>query len=293
MTRRHFSSIVVALSLGVLTALTSVRAGDMKAELDVHKINRLFISHFGYYGYLPGIIAETGSVRFKLPSATKNAGHAGLYSYFVLEGDCEVSATFEWIAVSPPQGGSGVSCGIAVEAIGTRDSLSLAHSHHPEKGLGYSVIDGKKSAAGELAFTTQYFASKAKSGLLALRREKDEIICLAADKPTDPLRELCRMPFTRANLQPVRVFADAGGSLTSVDARIRHLRIRADDIPGGIPAREPSGSWTWWHAVLALIAIGTAAYVVHRRKAQEEGDDDGTNKALGWRLRRPARRRPT
>jgi len=292
MTRLHWLT-VVAFSVGISAALAGVRAGDMKAELDMSKNSRLLISHFGYYGYLPGIIAETNSVRFKLPSGTKNAGHAGLYSFFMLEGDFEIAATFEWISMTPPQGGSGVSCGIAVEANGTRDNLSLAHSHHPEKGEGYIVVNGKKRADGEITYATQYFASKTKSGLLALRRVKDEIICLAADKPTDPLRELCRLPFTRANLQPIRVFADTGGSPTFVDARIRHLRIIADDIPGGIPAKEPSGSWTWWLTVLALIGIGTVAYVVHRRRKAQEDCDDESSKALGWKLKRPVRRRQT
>ncbi len=178
MTRLHWLT-VVAFSVGISAALAGVRAGDMKAELDMSKNSRLLISHFGYYGYLPGIIAETNSVRFKLPSGTKNAGHAGLYSFFMLEGDFEIAATFEWISMTPPQGGSGVSCGIAVEANGTRDNLSLAHSHHPEKGEGYIVVNGKKRADGEITYATQYFASKTKSGLLALRRVKDEIICLS------------------------------------------------------------------------------------------------------------------
>jgi len=82
-------------------------------------------------------------------------------------------------------------------------------------------------------------------------------------------------------------------AVTLKKTRIRQLRIVADDIPGGIPAKEPSGSWTWWLTVLALIGIGTVAYVVHRRRKAQEDCDDESSKALGWKLKRPVRRRQT
>ena len=58
-------------------------------------------------------------------------------------------------------------------------------------------------------------AGWAKFGRLSRRREKAEVVCLAADGPSERLKELARLPVTAGTARPLRVFADAGFLLTA------------------------------------------------------------------------------
>jgi len=245
----------------------TVRGADVKTELDCSTKTRVFQTHFGRYGYEPKgcIEIQPQGLRFLLP-AIEGVGQTGLYSYVALAGDFEVSAVFDWDAVEFPQGGYGVSCGIAVEALNTGLSVSLARGYLLEKseGPGYVVNRGEP---GEKAphYDRKHFPTKSKSGRLVLRREKKEVVCLASDSVQADLRELCRLPFTDVTVRPVRLFADAGGSPTGMDVRLSLIRLRADEIATGTVRHEQSGAVGWWLAGGGVV-IAAASYLVVRRR---------------------------
>ena len=73
------------------------------------------------------------------------------------------------------------------------------------------------------------------SGRFVIRREKEELICLAGDGAKGELVELARVPFTKAPVREVRLYADPGGSDSGIDAQILNFRATAEEITGGTP----------------------------------------------------------
>jgi hypothetical protein len=269
----RYLSIAATAGAGLLLlpVCAALSAGEMKMELDTAANIRLFDTHFARYGLQPAktITRDAkGVVRIRLPGDTKDVPQTGLYSYVVLAGDFEVSAAFDWTSVEAPRGGYGVSCGIAVDAGGGKEQLSLARGYLEDKGPGYLVTFGKPADAetNEMQWDTKHFPTKATLGRLVIRREKDELVCLAADGPKGEPRELHRQPFTTATVRQVRLFADAGGSPTAMDVRLSRLRVRAEEITGGFPTAEKPRQIPWWLIVaLGFAGVAVALFLVRRR----------------------------
>jgi hypothetical protein len=233
-------------------------------DLDCTANPRLLETHFGRYGYSTAktITREPqGVLHFRLPAHTEGVGQTGIYSYVKIDGDFEVSASYDWIDVTMPKIGYGASCGIAIDSGDRGVMVSLARSHfaEPDKGPGYGVTVGK-SLGTKVDYDTKYYYSKAKRGRLVLRREKGEVICLTADGSKDPLEERQRVPLTQAVGQ-VRFFADAGGSPTLVDARLGQMRVQADEITGGFAKSEQPWTMPWW-AIVAMSLFGVTVVLV-------------------------------
>lgn len=236
---------------------SAVRAADLKEHLDTASDGKLLDSHFGRYGHAisRSILRAEQTVHFQLPADTEGVGQTGLYSYFVVAGDFEFTATFEIVSVSPPEIGYGAGIGIAVEGKQAADNLSLTWRHVPKKGSNYVVSHGPNQESS-------YFSTRAESGRLALRRAGNKLICLVADGDAATLRELCQVPFTDGTIRALRIFADPGGAQTGIDAQVGNVRVRAEEITGGIPTREKSGGIAWW---LALAAVTLAALALFWR----------------------------
>lgn len=275
---------LLTLAAVLLALATSARAGEMKMEFDSTTTPKLFISQFARYGYNPMktlLTDSKGTLRFVLPSGTKGIGQTGLYSFFAMAGDFEIIASYEWNNVTAPREGYGVSCGIAVERdivppVGQVRSLSITRGHAPDKrGEGYFVMQEVVTENKEKPdYPTEHFPIRAKKGKLAMRREKDEVIFLVADSPKDELRELTRVAFTDATIRKVRIFADQGGSMTYLDTKIPDLRVRAEEITGGVPIREQTFAWGWWLAVACFVLVGSILFVLYRREKRGDDDDD-------------------
>lgn len=121
--------------------------------------------------------------------------------------------------------------------------------------------------------------TKARQGRIGLRRVGKELIFLAADKPTDDLDEIGRLPFTERTVQAVRLFADPGGSPTVVDVRLRQITVRAEETTGGMPKSEVRASHWWW-LLLALPVVAAALGFWLWRRGRSRDGDDGEAKAV-------------
>jgi LPXTG-motif cell wall-anchored protein len=264
------SLLLVTVALGLLYLAPAVGAADLKAELDCAGDNRRLDTHFGRYGYLPrkSVFTEPPGVRFQLP-ASKGVDQTGLYSYFALGGDFEITASYELIWLPAAKAGYGVSCGIAVDTGGPGGSVSLARGYVSEKGSGYVVSRGQPAGKG-IKYETQHYPAQGKAGRLALRREKSELICLIANSWNGDLEELCRVPFTAATVRKVRLFADPGGSSAAMDVRLGHVKLRAEEITGGLPERDTRRGSTWWLVVILLLLGLLGFFWWRRRRAQTE-----------------------
>jgi len=246
----------------VTAAAWPAAAADMNAVLDAGKEPKLYDTHFARYGpaQVKGIVREPNGIRIRLP-ATK-VEQTGLYAYFALAGDFEVSVTYQIVSMPPPQSGFGPEFGLAVDAESAGLKLALTRAIKPEGGSGIKVNRERGGNFKELAFQS----TKANSGALVIRREKTELICLASDKPGADLAEIGRFPFTDTTVRKVRLFADSGGSPTPIDARFFDFKVRAEEIAGGIVQREVTGGLGWWitAGVITTLVIGVVVY--RRRK---------------------------
>jgi hypothetical protein len=254
-------------------------AADLGDAIDCAADGRLLDSHFARYGYQPTrtIVHEAQGIRIYLPALTQSVEQTGLYSYFAVAGDFDVAANYEVLGMPKPQSGYGVSCGIAVDTKGPGGMVAITRGETVGKGSTYVVTRGKQEA-GETKYDSTFYPTTAKTGRLILRREKADVICLAADGPQAEPRELIRLPFVPDTIRQVRLFGDLGGSHTSLDARLTQIQIRAVEIAGGVPKYEPPRPWGWgWWAGLGsvgVVAVGLMGFRFRSGRWPWAGSDD-------------------
>ena len=263
--------VLAWLALAVVLVAPLLYADGPKA-LDFGADAKQFESLFGRYGYQPTqtIVVEKKGVRFKMPTTAKGIEQTGLYSFFVLAGDFEIVADYEIINLPAPTKGYGASFGIAVEAKDTGAFIALARGHPGGKGKTneYLVTLGEKEEGKPKYSHPSREATPSKKGRLIIRREKKEIVCLVADKPTEEPRELARVPFSTGTIKQIRLFADTGGSPTDLDARLANLQVTTvtEEITAGTPRSEERIAWGWWLTVLGAILLPFLGYWLYRHQ---------------------------
>lgn len=254
----------------VWLALVPAAAGaDLKAVLESGPDGKLFDTHFTRYNVTqPKWIQHDGaSLRFRIP-AVKDVPQLGLYTYFAMAGDFEVSVSYEIVSLPTPQSGFGSEIGVAVDAETAKLSIALTRALKTDGGSGLKVTRSKPTSGGEPVFKEAAFQpTKAKRGSLILKREKAELVCLASEKADEEPAEVGRFPFTDTTVRKIRLFADPGGAPNAIDARLFDFKARAEEITGATPERELAGGYGWWLTVGALLAVGVG-YLIHRRRRQ-------------------------
>jgi hypothetical protein len=253
------------LAVAVAVSQPSSHADEIKAVLDTAANDRVFDTHFTRFGPSAArvVVRDGKGVRFRLPP--KSSGHNGLYSYVVLAGDFEISARFEWPGVPVPKTGYGASAGLTVDAGAKAGSLSFGRANLPKVGGSYVMIRGIPGKSG-VDYETVFERTRATSGRIVLRREKQELICeIAEDAKTDSRRELRRFPFTGATVNQVRIYGDAGGIDAELDARIYDLKVVAEEITAGVPERDRRQGFPW--TLLLAFVVVVITITVWRSKA--------------------------
>lgn len=232
----------------------------MKQVLDCGANVKYLKSHFGRYPPVAKAIEfEPQGVRFLLTTSTKEPKQTGLYSFFAVAGDFEISATYDWTPVVVPKDGYGVSCGIGIDT-DTR-TIHLERGNFPSiTGSGYRITWTEMENGKKVYKNDAPVATKAKRGQLVLRRENKDVICLTADGTGD-LVEQRRIPFTTETVRKVRFFADPGNAPTNMDARLTKIHLRAEEITTNTPLSE-AGGWGWWITGGALLILAIAAGLV-------------------------------
>jgi len=264
MTARHPIAWIAWLVLGPVAA-----AAELKAVLDAAANPNLYDTHFTRYNtpQPKWIQREGNAVRIRLP-AVKDVPQLGLYTYFAMAGDFEVSVGYQIVSLPPPRSGFGPEFGVAVDAETAGLKLALTRAIKPEGGSGIKVTRSRMTGGGEVHNEVAFLATKAQRGTLILRREKAEILCLASEKEGEDPAEVGRFPFTDTTVRKIRLLADPGGSPTGMDARLFDFKARAEEITGGTPERELAGGWGWWITIGAVLAFALAFLGYRRRRAQ-------------------------
>ncbi|HEV3448927.1 MAG TPA: hypothetical protein VG099_30100, partial [Gemmataceae bacterium] len=224
----------IAAALGFLVFWSAAAMADMKDELKLASANlRQLGTKFGTYGYNPlrSIFWESGGgFRFWLPADVAGIPQTGVYSLFTLAGECEVTSNYELLALTPPRGGYGSGVGLAFDIGDDEGRGSIERLIKTPEGSGYALQVAFAVSGGKVQEEFRFVKTDAKRGRIGLRRNKKELIFLAADAPAGALQEIERLPFIDTAIRAVRFFADAGGSPTAIDARLRDIEMRAEEI---------------------------------------------------------------
>lgn len=263
-------------------ALPALAQEKPRDEVDSKKFPRVFGTHFGRYGKAPPrVIAFNNSlVRFVFPAGPKDKGleQHGLYSYFKLVGDFEFEVEYNLTAVNRPDQGYGSSVAIAVDTDAAEGEVYLSRGFpgDPKGAPCYMVTRSiPDKATNTPKYESKMFPSESKRGKLAIHRKGSELICLAADRPGDALKELQRFPFTFDKIRQVRLYGDRGGDIAAFDAWLGSLSITADEITGGIPRDEvPGESWLWTAVCIAVLLGAVALLVLKWVKARRRNADE-------------------
>jgi hypothetical protein len=246
-----------------------------KDRFEITKMPRMYGTHFGRYGKYPAkVITFSGNwIRFKFAAGGKDWGQHGIYSYFAVAGDFEYSAEYEILKINHPEKGYGMTFGIAIDTDTPFGNVTFGRGYEGNpKAPGSYVLTRAIPDGAETKYEVQTFPSESKRGKLAIRREKEDLVILAADKPTDKLKELTRIPFYTGTIRQVRMLADRGDDPGSMDGFVGNMIIEADELTGGIPESDQS-DWSWLLPSICICiivaGIGTLIYV-KRKRAQEE-----------------------
>ncbi len=262
-----------ALIVFVLLALGGETA-QMKDELKVDPAKFAVLrAQFGTYGYRTRqtIFVEASGLHLRLPADVRDVPQTGLYSYFALSGDCEVMLTYEMLNVPPPKSGYGSGVGLAFDIEGGAGRGVIQRMFRIGDGSGCVLQTAAGESVGRVKDVDRFVPSASPRGRIGLRRLSNELLFLSADTPTEPLREIDRLPFTDRTIRAVRVFADSGGSPTAVDVRVGQIEIRAEEIASGLPKREPKQwSWTWLWVVVAVAGGGLGLWTWRARRRNGE-----------------------
>lgn len=276
----QFSVLVVGVAFASV-CVPGARADDapkaVLKELDLGQKGLLFDQWFSRFGYRSGrtVSPERNGVKFQIPPV-KDAGMAGYYSSFELTGDFEVGVQFDIVAMPFPTTGYGASVGITVDSDGPAGSVALMRGASVEKSQTFIALRATPGASStdQTKYEAWTIPTTGNQGRLVIRREKGDVVCLAADKPASELREVKRIPFTDKRIRYLKLHADCGGSPTGVTARLTNVRVRADEVVGGLSQTELDSGWSFsWAWVPVTIACGVAAYwlrVKRRRAAAAE-----------------------
>jgi hypothetical protein len=244
---------------------------NLKAEIDTVRNTQLLQSHFKDYGQevVKSIYREPNGVRFWLTTKPKEPKQVGLFSYFALAGDFEISVAYEILAASNPTAGYGVSCGIAVDS--DDKIVQLLRGQQVKKAPAFIVSEGTKGGDGKMEFKDiSEKAAKAKTGRLVLKREKSKLIALASDDVKGTLEEISQVTFTTGTVRKARFFADPGGAPNSLDVRFTQIRVRAEEISTDVPIRERDGTLFWWIAGITFLVVAVGAFFAIRRYRNRE-----------------------
>ncbi len=269
--RPRFGGTVVVFAVLATAFGSRLHAGEMKASLDCVAEPRLLDSRFSRYGFTPTrtIARENRHVRFKLPPL-KDVGQTGIYSYFAMAGDFEVEGSFDLLTLTEPTKGYGASVGIALDTEGPAGQLQFARGQRVKEFPSY-LITRAIPKDKEMTYDTQRFAAKAKSGKFVLKRQNADLTILVSEGKDD-MTELAKIPFTTATVRKIRLFADTGGSPTSLDGRIGNLKVRAEEITGGIATRDVAFNWLGWLSTILFFAacVGVAYYFYWKRTSERD-----------------------
>jgi hypothetical protein len=177
---------------------------------------------------------EGDSVRIK-PVIRKEKDAPGYFfrdTRYAVGGDFEYSAHFELNSAGPldPRGYRSTSFGISLETPGPMGSVNLTRRFADGIGHCFTVVRFSPTRAGP-NHDHQFFATKAMSGDLLLRRVGIEVYCLIREEGKTEFTELCHFPFVSTPIDRLRMIVDQGGTArTPIDGTLSKIMVKTNQV---------------------------------------------------------------
>jgi serine/threonine protein kinase len=213
--------------------------------------------------------AETGGYRITLPAGRRKSDPVGIVLPGPVQGDFEITTTYEIVHIDRPRGDFGVGFELYVmTATDTKEALGCYRLLRNQNG---EVVACTRMTTenGKRAYKPRKFApATSRSGRLRLTRKGTEATFSAADGPAEEFQEVGRYDLGSEDLKIVRLGAITGSTLAGSDVRILDLTVRAGS-PAGADVQHsfnanapPEGKKASWLAAAAVIGVVLAATVV-------------------------------
>jgi hypothetical protein len=172
--------------------------------------------------------AEIEGLRITLPGTRRASQPIALVTKFNLDGDFEITGTFELISADQPTKGYGVGVSLSIASDAGREKFAwVSRMMRPGKGSIYASENWDKSIKDSYRFYTK--PSEVKIGQLRLVRAGAKLLCLASDGPGKEFIKINEVEqFGSEEMAGGMRFQviNSGSPGSAVDARLVDLRIR-------------------------------------------------------------------
>lgn len=187
---------------------------------------------------------------------------------FKIQGDFEITASFEILQLSRPSQGYGA--GVSLRVLTKRpdgNAATVARFHHPKRGQTF-VTDVARTVGGKRTHDSKFSPTASATGKLRLIRTGSVVRFLAVEGNGQQFRELGQANFGTDDVNYVNIEGLTGTAPCTFDARFLDLRVVAEAFASQGPV-GPRGASTW--AILAGgVGVSILGYVLYRRQSTKE-----------------------
>jgi Protein of unknown function (DUF1583) len=221
---------------------------------------------------------DAGGLRIRVSGKESGFPPYGVSPRFRVNGDFEITASYEVIKLDKPTAGYGVSVALWVMVdLPSVDAVCVSRSHRPWDGNVWVADKGWwDKSEKKYHHDGQSFPTECRTGKLRLVRKGSTIQFLVAEGDTDEFQELRQIDYSSEDLSQIHLGVDTGGSKGPTEILLKDLRIRADELPlSGVTKKQTSWAWLVWlgSGVLGAGVLACGAfcwwYTARRRSVQE------------------------
>ncbi len=233
---RPLKSRLVLLLLAVFGAVCLFPLAQIQPGQAEPPFEDIYQDFRGGQGILPPLVlvgveaeavtkAEKEGIRITLPARRKDTNRVGIQLNARIQGDFEITTSYEILKGDPPTAGHGVGIELYVATDPADSQLGLFRASRINEGEVYMsglspLVDGKRQ------YNTRFHPATTKAGRLRITRVGREAKLWVADGDANDFEMIFEEDLGPDDLKVVRVSAYPGHAHNEVDLRIKDLRIR-------------------------------------------------------------------
>ena len=217
---------------------------------------------------------EDKGLRITVPAGLGKPAPIGIATQFQVQGDFEITASYEILKAVEPKDGYGVGVTLTFGAATPgKEEVTAEWSSIPKLGDTLTTTWITVGEDGKRRFQPTRRAARARSGQLRLSRSGAVVEASFAEGPGAAFVPLKRVEFGTADLAVVRLGANTGWSDAPVDLRLNDLRVRAAALPGYSEPTTPvaRGASILWVGGGVLAAVAALAGAIWWRASSLRG----------------------
>ena len=180
--------------------------------------------------------AETEGLRIRMPAGVHNPAAVGVVPRFRVRGDFEITATVAIVNADNPVRGYGVAATLWAETdTPTEEAVTIERGIIPREGDRFTStrVSGPQT---NRKYDVRRAIAKSRKGKIRMERVGSTVTTSYADGD-QPFRKLRTVELGHEDLTMVRAAAETGVSDHAVEISLEDLTIRAEALPGYVPAK--------------------------------------------------------